>query len=145
MRSSTNPQPKCTPLLRLTQPCIDISLHSRLPWSHPSHQNKTESHFNTCTLCGTKVTIVLNSKYTTIDYSLHLLNPTSFWHGKKLGSFVIIVQKVLLIFTSFFVVAVILKKLKRLAFYWERENLYRILNNEHQKETCSLGGKLRQT
>lgn len=53
-----------------------------------------------------------------------------------------IVQKVLLIFTSFSVVAVILKKLKGLAFYWERENVYRILNNEHQKETCSLGGKL---
>lgn len=53
-----------------------------------------------------------------------------------------IVQKVLLIFTSYSVGAVILKKLKRLAFYWERENLYRILNNEHQKDVCSLGEKL---
>ena len=96
-------------------------------------------------VCGTKVIVILNSKYTTIDYSLNLLNPTSFWHRKKLGSFVMIVQKVLLIFISYSVVAVILKKLKRLAFYWERENLYRILNNEHQKDACSLGEKLWQT
>lgn len=51
-----------------------------------------------------------------IDYSLDLLKPYIILTWEKLGSFVMIFQRVVLIFTSFSAVLLVLKRLKRLAF-----------------------------
>lgn len=62
MRSRTNP-------LGIFTPPYDWPNHVSIlqySWDRPYHQNKTESHFNMCLLCGAKVKVLLNSRYITL-------------------------------------------------------------------------------
>lgn len=85
------------------------------------------------------IKFILCSKYTTIDYSLNLLNLHHF-DTEKIGFICHDSSESSIDFYFIFCSCSNFEEAKKTCILLgKKENLYGILNNEHQKDACSLG------